>query len=108
MNLEHLLHVNGWVVFGLAGQIFFTLRFLVQWLASERSGRSTVPVAFWYLSLLGGGVLFVYAFWYRHDLVFTLGQLAGLFVYSRNLMLIKRLRGRDGEMAPQGASGPGA
>ena len=94
MNLERLLHINGWVLFGLLGQLFFTLRFLVQWLVSEREGRSTVPVAFWYLSLLGGGMLFVYALWGRHDLVFTLGQFAGLFIYSRNLALIRR--GREG------------
>jgi lipid-A-disaccharide synthase-like uncharacterized protein len=93
MNPERLLHINGWVIFGLVGQFFFTLRFLVQWLASERLGRSTVPHAFWHLSVLGGAILFVYALWGRHDLVFTLGQLAGLFVYGRNLVLIRR--GRD-------------
>ena len=109
MNLESLLHLNGWVLFGLLGQIAFTLRFVVQWLASERSGRSTVPVMFWYLSLLGGAMLFLYAFWYRHDLVFTLGQFAGLFVYTRNLVLIRRLRARDpAGIAAQGAAGPGA
>lgn len=88
--LERLLNVNAWVVFGLAGQLFFTLRFVVQWIASERRGRSTVPVAFWYLSLAGGAMLFVYALWGRHDLVFTLGQGAGLAVYARNLMLIRQ------------------
>jgi len=106
MNLDRLLHVDAWVIFGFVGQLFFTLRFLVQWLVSERSGRSTVPVAFWYLSLLGGGMLFFYALWYRHDPVFTLGQFAGLFVYTRNLALIRRPR--DGSVAAQGTPGPGA
>lgn len=92
MNLDRLLHIDAWVLFGLLGQLFFTLRFVVQWLASERAGRSMVPVAFWYLSMLGGVMLFVYALVYRHDLVFTLGQFAGLFVYTRNLVLIRRAR----------------
>lgn len=93
MRLDELVHLNAWKVFGLLGQIFFTLRFVVQWLVSERAGRSTVPVAFWYLSLAGGGMLFVYALWYLADPVFTLGQFAGLFVYSRNLALIRRQAG---------------
>jgi lipid-A-disaccharide synthase-like uncharacterized protein len=106
--LERLLSVNAWVIFGLLGQLFFTLRFVVQWLASERRGQSTVPVAFWYFSLVGGAILFVYALWYRHDLVFTLGQGAGLFIYGRNLVLIRRAGPGIGAGAVQGAAGPGA
>ena len=104
--LERLLTVNGWVLFGLLGQVFFTSRFLVQWVASERSGRSMVPNAFWYFSLAGGVILLIYALWYRHDLVFTLGQAAGLLVYARNLALIRRAEGAAA--AAQGAAGPGA
>ena len=106
--LERLLHVNAWIAFGLLGQLFFTLRFVVQWLASERSGRSTVPIAFWYFSLLGGAMLLVYALWYRHDLVFTLGQAVGLLIYTRNLILIRRGSAAVGAVEPQGAAGPGA
>jgi lipid-A-disaccharide synthase-like uncharacterized protein len=106
--LEKLLDIDAWVVFGLLGQLFFTARFVVQWVASERSGRSTVPHAFWYFSLAGGSILFLYACFYRHDLVFTLGQAAGLFVYARNLMLIRRASGQAAAPAPQGAPGPGA
>jgi len=105
---DRLLHVDSWVAFGLLGQVFFTLRFVVQWLASERSGRSTVPLAFWYFSLLGGAMLFVYALFYRHDLVFTLGQGTGLFIYTRNLMLIRRQAASAPGGAVQGAPGPGA
>jgi lipid-A-disaccharide synthase-like uncharacterized protein len=105
MNLDQLLHLDGWKLFGFMGQAFFTLRFVVQWFASERAGRSTIPVAFWYLSLLGGGILFVYALTYLGDPVFTLGQFAGLFVYSRNLVLIRRGRARAGE-APGPAAHP--
>ena len=92
MTLEGLLHVNGWVLFGILGQILFGSRFIVQWLASERRRESTIPVAFWYLSLLGGLILFAYAFWYRQDPVFIVGQSAGVFIYVRNLMLIHRPR----------------
>ena len=105
---ERLLDINSWVIFGLLGQLFFTMRFLVQWLASEKRGSSTVPVAFWYLSLAGGGTLLIYASWYRHDLVFTLGQAFGLLVYTRNLMLIRRGRLRTDVGPGQGAPGPGA
>jgi lipid-A-disaccharide synthase-like uncharacterized protein len=106
--LEKLLHLDAWVVFGLLGQLFFTARFVIQWVASERSGRSTVPNAFWYFSLAGGSILFLYACLYRHDLVFTLGQAAGLFVYARNLMLIRRAAEGTAAATPQGAPGPGA
>jgi lipid-A-disaccharide synthase-like uncharacterized protein len=74
---------------GLAGQALFSARFLVQWIASERLRRSTVPVLFWHLSLAGGFALFVYAAM-RHDPVFMLGQGFGMLVYLRNLWLIRR------------------
>lgn len=76
-----------WVVIGLGGQLLFTARFLVQWIASERAGRSVVPLAFWYFSVGGGIILFAYAV-YRKDPVFILGQSMGLFIYLRNLWLI--------------------
>src|SRR5262245_2977358 len=102
MTFEGLLHVNGWVLFGILGQILFGSRFIVQWVASERRKESTIPVAFWYLSLLGGLILFAYAFWYRQDIVFTIGQSAGVFIYVRNLMLIRRPR--PGGAVPGGAA----
>lgn len=76
-----------WVVFGLAGQLLFMGRFLVQWIASEKAKRSVIPIAFWYFSIGGGIILFAYAV-YRKDPVFILGQSIGLFIYSRNLWLI--------------------
>ena len=78
-----------WYVLGFAGQIAFGSRFLVQWLASERQGRVVIPMAFWYLSMCGGLMLVLYA-WHRRDPVFAFGQLAGLAVYARNLMLHRR------------------
>lgn len=78
-----------WIAVGLVGQILFTSRFLVQWIASERARRSLVPAAFWWLSLGGGATLLAYAIW-RRDPVFILGQAGGLVVYLRNLVLIRR------------------
>ena len=75
-----------WYVLGFAGQVMFSSRFLVQWIASERSRRVVIPEAFWYLSLIGGVALLTYAI-HRRDPVFAIGQGAGLVVYLRNLML---------------------
>lgn len=77
-----------WVIFGLVGQAFFSLRFIVQWIASEREKKSVVPVMFWYLSIAGSIILLIYSI-YRRDPVFILGQLTGSFIYLRNLILIK-------------------
>jgi lipid-A-disaccharide synthase-like uncharacterized protein len=83
-----------WVVLGLTAQIAFSMRFIVQWIASERAGRSYVPVAFWYLSIVGGAMLLSYAI-YRQDVVFILGQAMGLIVYTRNLVLIRKTKRAD-------------
>lgn len=76
-----------WVAIGLAGQFFFTMRFVVQWIATERKRRSVVPESFWYLSILGSLILLVYSL-YREDPVFILGQAFGTTVYVRNLFFI--------------------
>jgi lipid-A-disaccharide synthase-like uncharacterized protein len=73
-----------WYILGFAGQAFFFSRFLVQWLASERAGRSVFPMSFWYLSLGGGATLFVYAI-HVGDPVFIIGQSTGAIIYFRNL-----------------------
>ena len=78
-----------WIAFGLLGQICFSMRFLVQWIVSERKGESTIPIVFWYFSLAGGLILFTYAVHIR-DPVFILGQGCGAFIYIRNLILINR------------------
>ena len=78
-----------WIGIGFIGQSLFFMRFFVQWLASEKAGRSVVPNSFWYFSLLGGVTLFAYALW-RQDPVFILGQSTGLFIYMRNLHFIRR------------------
>jgi lipid-A-disaccharide synthase-like uncharacterized protein len=78
-----------WLAIGFLGQVFFSLRFLVQWMASERRKKSTVPIAFWYCSLAGGSLLLAYAI-HRLDPVFIVGQAGGLLIYIRNLALIRR------------------
>jgi len=78
-----------WVALGLAAQVVFSARFVVQWLASERAGASVVPTAFWYLSLSGSALLLVYAI-HRRDPVFILGQGMGFLIYLRNLHLLRR------------------
>lgn len=85
------LSVPEWVVvtLGFCGQALFSMRFVVQWLASERAGRSVVPVLFWYFSIAGGLTLLAYAI-YRADPVFIVGQGVGLFIYLRNLWLVFR------------------
>ena len=77
-----------WLAVGLFGQTMFSARFLVQWIASEMQRRSVIPLLFWYFSLGGGATLLVYAI-HREDPVFILGQGAGLFIYARNLWLIR-------------------
>ncbi len=82
-----------WVIIGFAGQALFMMRFLIQWFHSEKAQRSVIPNAFWFFSLGGGSVLFVYAL-HKHDPVFALGQGLGLIIYLRNFALILRARRR--------------
>jgi lipid-A-disaccharide synthase-like uncharacterized protein len=78
-----------WVTIGFLGQVLFGVRFVIQWLATEKKRESVIPIAFWYFSLAGGLVLFIYSI-YRRDPVFIAGQGLGLFIYARNLYLIYR------------------
>src|SRR3954465_5864639 len=94
-----------WLIIGLGGQALLTARFLVQWIASERKRDSVVPVAFWWLSLLGGLTLLSYAS-YRQDPVIMLGQAMGLVVYGRNLMLVNKPRRRSSRRHRRAPSPP--
>ncbi len=76
-----------WVSIGLLGQVLFTGRMIVQWVVSERNRRSTVPIAFWWMSLIGAAMLLIYFVW-RNDIVGVLGQSTGFVIYLRNLILI--------------------
>jgi lipid-A-disaccharide synthase-like uncharacterized protein len=84
-------NLDWWVLLGFVAQAFFTARFVVQWLASERAGKSVVPMSFWLLSIGGGILLLAYAL-YRRDPVFIAGQSFGVFVYFRNLYFVLRER----------------
>lgn len=94
--LETVFNITGpagivWVAVGLGGQLLFTGRMLVQWISSERSRRSVVPVSFWWMSLIGATMLLAYFIW-RRDIVGVLGQATGWIIYIRNLVLIRRSR----------------
>lgn len=78
-----------WLAVGFLGQGLFSLRFIMQWMHSERLRKSVIPVVFWYFSLAGGTTLFVYAI-YREDPVFIVGQGLGLIIYLRNLYFIRK------------------
>jgi lipid-A-disaccharide synthase-like uncharacterized protein len=95
------MNINGWVIFGLLGQAAFSARFIVQWIVSEKKKESVIPVAFWYLSLVGGVVLLVYAI-HQRDPVFIIGQGSGVVVYLRNLVLIKKKQ--NNQANPEGVS----
>ena len=90
-----------WLMIGFAGQALFSMRFVVQWLKSEREKKSVVPLAFWYFSLAGGAALTLYAV-HRADPVFIVGQGLGLFIYLRNLWLIYK----EPHQPQQPADGP--
>ena len=85
------IRLDWWILLGVAAQLLFTMRFVVQWIASERAGHSVIPVAFWVFSIFGGLLLLVYAL-YRKDAVFIAGQAFGVFVYLRNLYFVLRDR----------------
>ena len=83
-------HVT-WLIIGFTGQALISMRFLLQWIHSERMKKSVVPIAFWYFSIAGGATLLSYAL-YKQDPVFIVGQATGLLIYSRNLYFIMRER----------------
>ena len=85
------IEINLWLVVGFLGQLCFFLRFFIQWLISERNHQSTIPMVFWYLSILGASCVLVYAL-HRRDPVFIVGQSFGLACYVRNIIL-RRKRG---------------
>jgi len=91
-----IVRLDWWVLLGFIAQAFFTARFAVQWIASERAGRSVVPISFWLLSIGGGALLLAYAL-YRRDPVFIAGQAFGVFVYGRNLYFVLRERRETAE-----------
>jgi len=91
---EVFAKLDWWAALGFFAQAMFSARFLVQWIASERVGRSVIPVAFWWFSIAGGVLLFIYSL-SRKDPVFIAGQGLGLFVYLRNIYFVLREKRTD-------------
>ena len=84
-----MFNLDFMMLFGLLGQGLFSMRFIIQWIASEKAGKSVVPFSFWLFSLGGSIFLLIYAI-YRKDPIFILGQAPNLLIYSRNIWLIKK------------------
>lgn len=93
---------KAWLAVGFLAQLMFSMRFIVQWIASERARASIVPETFWYFSLFGGALLFAYAI-YRLDPVFMLGQGTGLIIYARNIQFIRNSKKSETRSAPAAA-----
>ncbi len=93
-----VLKFDFWLAFGIVAQLLFTARFLVQWLASEREGKSVMPLAFWYFSMAGGLMTLIYGI-VRREPIIIMGQALALVIYARNLMLIFKARRRRGDAA---------
>jgi len=94
-----------WLGVGFLAQLMFSMRFIVQWIASERARRSIVPETFWYFSLVGGAMLLAYAI-YRLDPVFILGQAMGLVIYSRNIYFIRAHSKKEAAEAAAAGAAP--
>jgi len=90
--------MNFWVALGLFGQSLFMMRFIFQWIHSERVKQSVIPEIFWYLSLAGGLIVLAYAI-HKRDLVFILSQSLGAIIYIRNIQLIWQHKKRQGSAA---------
>jgi lipid-A-disaccharide synthase-like uncharacterized protein len=82
-----------WAGVGFLGQAIFGVRFLIQWLKSEQEGRSVVPIAFWYCSIVGGAISLAYVI-HLESVPLIIGQGTPLAIYGRNLYLIYRERAR--------------
>jgi len=81
--------IDAWVLVGFLGQFFFFLRLMIQWIDSERSGRSTIPIMYWYLSAMGSVMIFIYTL-HTRDPVFFAGQVIAFSIYVRNIVLHRR------------------
>ncbi|MCL5675679.1 MAG: lipid-A-disaccharide synthase N-terminal domain-containing protein [Patescibacteria group bacterium] len=89
MTGNTFMKIDFLVLFGFFAQFVFFLRFVVQWLASEKEKKSVIPMSFWYLSIIGSILILIYAV-KRHDPVFSVAQFLALFIYLRNIILRKK------------------
>jgi lipid-A-disaccharide synthase-like uncharacterized protein len=84
-----VLKFDFWLGFGIVAQLLFTARFVVQWVASEKAGKSVMPLAFWFFSMAGGMMTLIYGL-VKREPVIIMGQALAVLIYVRNLMLIFR------------------
>lgn len=77
------------LILGIVSQVVFTLRFIYQWIYSEKQKESSLPMGFWSLSLIGSILILTYAI-FRKDPVLFVGHILGAIIYVRNLFLIFR------------------
>ena len=91
---QHAQQVWFWLALGVAGQALFAARFVLQWIATERKGRSVIPKAFWHLSLVAA-VLQASCFIQRAEWVFAAGMAATILIYARNIWFV--YHGEDAE-----------
>lgn len=89
------MEIDFWLVFGLLAQFVLGMRFIVQWVVSEKKKESYIPLSFWYLSVVGAIGLLIYAI-HRRDIVFILGLSGGSLIYIRNLILIYKKKNNKG------------
>jgi len=101
-QLQQLLEKfwDPWIIFGFAAQFVFFMRFVVQWWVSEKKKQSIIPVAFWYLSIVGSLMILVYSI-RQGDIVFTTASVLNTMIYIRNLMLIHKKKKAD-DVASEG------
>ncbi|AHB40315.1 MAG: hypothetical protein ACD_22C00210G0001 [uncultured bacterium] len=99
--------LNPWVIFGFAAQFVFFLRFAVQWYVSEKKKESVIPVAFWYLSLVGTIMILAYSI-QRKDIVFTTASVLNAFIYIRNLALIGAKKKKENQATETQPAQPAA
>lgn len=91
------INFNFWLILGFFGQFLFLLRFVIQWIYSEKRGESVIPIYFWYFSIGGAIIVFIYALHIK-DPVFTVGMGLALFIYIRNLILIKKKKNKESKL----------
>ncbi|MBD3863553.1 lipid-A-disaccharide synthase N-terminal domain-containing protein [Olleya marilimosa] len=77
------------LMLGIVSQIVFTLRFVYQWIYSEKNKASSLPLGFWALSLIGSLLILTYAI-FRVDYVLLVGHSLGAIIYFRNLLILKK------------------
>ena len=85
----HMPSIDFWLIFGLLGQVVFFARMVLQWIHSEKQGKSIITLHFWTVSIVGTVIILIYSI-HRKDLVFIIGQLLALFIYWRNIVLIRK------------------